>query len=207
MKKRSILKIKNKSNTKKCNLISGFTLLELLVVIAIIGILSSVVMVSMGNAKIKARDAKRVSDITQIQTAVELYYAKYGVYPGSSYGTARTGADPDGCGEPTPRSSYPIGYWCMFESDLVEFLPRLPRDPSGNQTTYIYNYKFNLNATLNPNNYYGIGFFPERPASFTLDRSGMVSFGPLPTYCANKYAGTNGQWTNWDGGNLCAGGN
>src|SRR3990167_6802356 len=40
----------------------GFTLIELLMVIAIIGILSSIVMVSLGSSKTKLRDAKRVSD-------------------------------------------------------------------------------------------------------------------------------------------------
>jgi prepilin-type N-terminal cleavage/methylation domain-containing protein len=64
----------------------GFTLLELLVVIAIIGILSSVIMVSLGNAKIKARDARRLHDISQIQLALELYYDKNGSYPATGTG-------------------------------------------------------------------------------------------------------------------------
>lgn len=52
----------------------GFTLIELLVVIAIIGLLSTLAVVSLNNARQKSRDAKRVSDIKQIQTALELYY-------------------------------------------------------------------------------------------------------------------------------------
>ncbi len=59
----------------------GFTLVELLVVIAIIGLLSTLAVVALGSARAKARDARRISDIKQIQTALELYFADQGTYP------------------------------------------------------------------------------------------------------------------------------
>ena len=59
----------------------GFTLIELLVVIAIIGLLSTLAVVALNNARQKSRDAKRVSDIKQIQTALELYYNDANSYP------------------------------------------------------------------------------------------------------------------------------
>lgn len=60
---------------------SAFTLIELLVVIAIIGILSTLAIVALGDARVKARDAKRITDVKQIATALELYFIDNGSYP------------------------------------------------------------------------------------------------------------------------------
>ncbi len=60
---------------------SGFTLIELLVVIAIIGLLASVVLLSLNSARSKSRDAKRVADAKLIANAMELYYNDNGSYP------------------------------------------------------------------------------------------------------------------------------
>jgi len=59
----------------------GFTLIEMLIVIAIIGILASMVIVSLGPSQAKARDAKRMSDLRQIQNMLEIYYTANGGYP------------------------------------------------------------------------------------------------------------------------------
>lgn len=61
----------------------GFTLIELLVVVAIISVLSSVVLTSLASARSKSRDAKRISDLKQIQNAFQLFYDQTGKYPQS----------------------------------------------------------------------------------------------------------------------------
>lgn len=70
-----ILRNKNKA---------GFTLIELLVVIAIIGLLASVVLLALNSARAKARDAKRIADIRQLASALELYFNDNSHYPTNS---------------------------------------------------------------------------------------------------------------------------
>jgi prepilin-type N-terminal cleavage/methylation domain-containing protein len=59
---------------KRNSLQRGFTLIELLVVVAIIGILSSIVIVSLNSARQKGRDASAKGSMSSIRAAAEIYY-------------------------------------------------------------------------------------------------------------------------------------
>jgi len=114
----------------------GFTLIELLVVIAIIGLLSTLAVVSLNNARIKSRDVKRQSDLQQVMTAMEM------------------------CAVENSDGSYPIGGTCaasnntfvasglkdaalcngkMLKCGNLQALAVIPVDPVGS-TTYTYKY-------------------------------------------------------------------
>ena len=109
-------------NSKK-----GFTLIELLVVIAIIGILSSVVLASLSTARQKSRDAKRISDVGQVQLALELYFDAKQSYPMSNGNTFAVAALP---------------------AQLVAtgFMPKLPIPPTG--APYVYFGTFAATGTV-----------------------------------------------------------
>lgn len=68
-------------------------MVELLVVIAIIGILSTLLLLQLNVARQKARDAKRVADINQVRSALELYYDDEGAYLVGNSAAALAGLD------------------------------------------------------------------------------------------------------------------
>lgn len=100
-----------KSFIKKGDNRVGFTLIELLVVIAIIGVLASIVLASLNSARQKSRDARRVTDIKQLQLALEIYFDAGRRYPAALADLVTQGAIPqvpsDPLTGPTPcRPAY-----------------------------------------------------------------------------------------------------
>ncbi|HEY0010595.1 MAG TPA: type II secretion system protein [Candidatus Paceibacterota bacterium] len=112
----------------------GFTLIELLVVIAIIGVLSSVVLASLNTARAKARDSKRLGDLTALRTALELYSNDHNnSYPTTAGEWRGTCPDFGAYGKTGTNGWIP--------NLAPTYLPELPTDPKpiGTSGCYIYN--------------------------------------------------------------------
>jgi len=108
-------------NTKK-----GFTLIELLVVIVIIAMLSAIVMAALSNSRQKGRDARRISDIGQIQLALELYYDGHRSYPST------TPTCSPACVRPTATD---VAVQLLAQKNLMK---QIPIPPAGGSLLYIY---------------------------------------------------------------------
>ena len=98
----------------------GFTLIELMVVVGIIGLISSMVLVSIQGARGKARDAQRIQEFSQVQKALEIYFAEKEKYPAGNTGGDCFGANAN------------------LASDLASQLSPLPQETVADRMCYVY---------------------------------------------------------------------
>ena len=114
---------KNKLAKKNsdCHENDAFTLLELLIVLAIIGVLAATVMIAVGSARVKSRDAKRAGDMKQMMSALEQYHIANGIYP---TGTASVRSVGTGA-----AISDPAALDSSVEPFVPNYVPLLPEAP------------------------------------------------------------------------------
>lgn len=113
----------NKSRKESAKMMRGFTLIELIVVIAIIGFLASVVFAVLADARLDARDKRRIEDVKQIERALHLFANDNNHFPKES----------DGANGNTATNS-------TFQNILAPYLQGTPIDPAGQGDSTFYYY-------------------------------------------------------------------
>ena len=115
----------------------GFTLIELLVILSIISLLSSVIFANVNSARLRARDARRIAELSQLNRALTLYF-------NSSSGNYTYPPLPASCGSATWALSSQTACWTELAVTLNPYLSVFPVDPInktiGNDA-YVYAYQ------------------------------------------------------------------
>ncbi len=137
----------------------GFTLIELLVVIAIIALLSTLSVVALNSARAKARDARRVSDIKQVRTALEMYFDQNMAYPAVG-ATSTLGMASSSC---LTASGWTTTAGCTG----TVYMQNVPDDPQ-NTGTKIYTY-----AVGSTNSTYTIAYYLEGSGAATATQASI----------------------------------
>ena len=96
-------------------------------VIAIIGLLASIILASLNTAQQKGRDARRISDMKEVQLALELDYDAANAYP---VGTAVVGAT-------ATAGTLPA----VLAPTYISQLPTDPSQPTSGSSAYYYQYE------------------------------------------------------------------
>ena len=108
----------------------GFTLVEMLIAVSIIAIMASVVIVSVGKSRARGRDARRISDLKQIQQALVFYYdsgnTTAGVKGFPSTGGAWYSSE---SGDSVPNGLANNGEW--VPGLAPNYIDALPKNPGG----------------------------------------------------------------------------
>lgn len=156
----------------------GFTIVELLIVIVIIGILAAITIVAYNGIQGRARDTARLSDISAIRKALEVYKGFNGEYPeevGGSWEYSYT--DPQN-----------------FMPALKPYINKTPVDPVNDANNFYYYYHYvagtsgwGVTCPAARGDFYVLG-------AFGLDSSSGVSVSPGWNCENGSTVPTNSSW-------------
>ncbi|MCX6740882.1 MAG: prepilin-type N-terminal cleavage/methylation domain-containing protein [Candidatus Parcubacteria bacterium] len=111
----------NFSKSKK----RAFTLVELLTVVAIIGLLSAFAVVAVRGALVKGRDTRRIADVKNMGTAIEMYFSDNSSYP--------VVTDANGV---SSSQGICLEQSSQFATVMLTYMRNIPQDPGYINTTY-----------------------------------------------------------------------
>lgn len=124
--------------------------MELLVTISIIAILSSVLFATYNDAREQARDKLRMTDLKELQLAIELYKAQHGRYPaagcGASFYSGPGTIPTTNPGNFTECDQYITGHVAGV-SFTPDFIDVLPKDPKTEEDGVGYYYRTNASGS------------------------------------------------------------
>ncbi|OGC94353.1 hypothetical protein A2389_01175 [Candidatus Adlerbacteria bacterium RIFOXYB1_FULL_48_10] len=132
-------------------------------VIAIIGVLASVVLANLTAAREKSRDAKRLSDIRQIQIALDLYYDDNNRFP-------------------TNPASYVVANMNTGTTDITPYINPIPADPTNTGSN---GYRYRAPAGYQS---YTILVNLEKNSTWCSASRGDAASGVMPGYSAWNYS-------------------
>lgn len=141
---------------------NGFTLLELLITISIMSILAGAVAPTMHKQVLKARDARRITDVRAICAAIDNYYADNGTWPAANTNASFGGWD--------------VSHDGNFISELrtAGYLPQDVSDPTNDDTHHYRYYVYNKSSysCVGETSFYVIGILNFETEAFENQHTG-----------------------------------
>lgn len=117
---------------------AGFTIIEMLIVVTILAMLAGILIPVLEDAAQSSRDARRASDLKNVQAALESYKRVVGTYPSTG---------DEWWGDMSDNGGYGYDAGGYIPGMVPDFLPALPKDPDSQYPTASAGYMYRSDGT------------------------------------------------------------